>query len=231
MEFYGNTAVIGGEPTIIGSMIDITERKMAEDSLQKSKANLRAILETASTGYVLLDKQLNIVTLNQRAAEFMSLYLGAFPKPGDSPFDFLPKDRISTFSDYANDVFQGKNITYEVNYPQADGTSFFFNVSMSPIRNSQSEIVGMMSAISDITDIKKYTNAIEEQNKKLLEIGWLQSHIVRAPLSRMMGIINLLRDCELDVTENDECLKHLSTSADELDAIIKDITNKSEEIK
>nr|WP_294940908.1 PAS domain S-box protein [uncultured Mucilaginibacter sp.] len=231
VEFYSNTAVIGGEPTIIGSMIDITERKMAEDGVQKSKANLRAILETSNTGYALLGKELNIVTFNQRALQFVNLHFGAFPNPGDSPFDFLPKDRIPVFSSYANRVLQGENISNEVNYPQPDGTSLFYNVSMSPIKDNHDEIVGLMLAITDITDIKKYTNAIEEQNKNLLEIAWLQSHVVRGPLARMMGIINLLREHDLDNTEYDEYLTHLSTSADELDTIIKNITNKTEEIK
>ena len=231
VEFYSNTAVIGGELTIIGSIIDITERKMAEDSLQKSKVNLGAILETSNTCYALLDKELNIVTFNQRALQFVNLQFGAFPNPGDSPFDFLPKDRISVFNGYANEVLKGENISNEVSYLQPDGTRLFYNVNMSPIRDNQNEIVGIMLAISDITDIKKYTNAIEEQNKNLLEIAWLQSHIVRAPLARMMGIINLLRNHDLDSTEHCEYLSHLSTSADELDTIIKDITTKTEEIK
>lgn len=199
--------------------------------LQKSKANLGAILETSSTGYALLDTELNIVTFNQRAMQFVNLHFGVYPKPGDNPVDFLPKERMSVLNKYVEEVLQGGNISDEVDYPQQDGTSFFYNVSMSPISNNQKEIVGMMLAISDITDIKNYTNAIEKQNKNLLEIAWLQSHIVRAPLARMMGIINLLRNHDLDHTEYDEYLMYLSTSADELDAIIKDITNKTEEIK
>jgi len=143
----------------------------------------------------------------------------------------LPKDRISVFRGYAEDVLQGKNIRNEVNYAQPDGTILFYNVTMSPISNNQKEIVGMMLAISDITDIKKYTNAIEEQNKNLLEIAWLQSHTVRPPLARMMGIINLLRNQDLDNAEYGEYLIYLSTSADELDTIIKDITKKTEEIR
>ena len=233
VEFYSNTAVIGGEVTVIGSMIDITERKMAEDNLQKSKANLGAILETATTGYALLDTEFNIITFNQKAIQFVSLNFGIHLKPGDNPIEFLPKERISVFKGYAEDVLRGENINNEVNYPQPDGTDLFYNVSMSPISNNQKEIVGMMLAISDITEMKKYTNAIEEQNKNLLEIAWLQSHIVRAPLARMMGIINLLQNHDLNNknTEYAEYLMHLSTSVDELDTIIKEITNKTEKIK
>jgi light-regulated signal transduction histidine kinase (bacteriophytochrome) len=102
---------------------------------------------------------------------------------------------------------------------------------MFPIKNSQDEIFGLMLEISDVTEIKKYTNAIEEQNKKFREIAWLQSHIVRAPLARMMGIINLIKDNDLDIAEHRDFLVHLSASADELDTIIRDITSKTREIK
>jgi hypothetical protein len=35
---------------------------------------------------------------------------------------------------------------------------------------------------------EKYVRAIEEQNLKLREITWIQSHVVRAPLSRILGL-------------------------------------------
>ena len=145
--------------------------------------------------------------------------------------DFFPPERFPQFRNYAQDVLKGKIISYEVNYPQPDGSVFFFSVRMLPIKNNEHEIFGLMVEVSDITEIKKYTNAIEEQNKKFREIAWLQSHIVRAPLARMMGIINLLADNDLDIAEHREFLKHLSTSADELDAIIKDITEKTQQLK
>jgi len=37
LEFYGSTVMLDGEPTIIGSMMDITERKRAEDLILKEK--------------------------------------------------------------------------------------------------------------------------------------------------------------------------------------------------
>src|SRR5665213_195306 len=40
---------------------------------------------------------------------------------------------------------------------------------------------------NDITERIKYIGAIEKQNEKLREIAWIQSHIVRAPLARMLG--------------------------------------------
>jgi PAS domain S-box-containing protein len=78
----------------------------------------------------------------------------------------------------------------------------------------------------DVTERLNYIKAIEEQNQKLKEISWIQSHVVRAPLARIMGLIQILKDS----TDKDEKLKmmdYILVSANELDDKIKDITNKT----
>lgn len=83
---------------------------------------------------------------------------------------------------------------------------------------------------NDVTDRILHTKTIEQQNVKLKEIAWLQSHVVRAPLARMMGLINMLVDEELTKKERKEFLLHTMNSALELDEIIKDVVNKSKQV-
>lgn len=84
---------------------------------------------------------------------------------------------------------------------------------------------------NDITLNKKYVDAIESQNTKLKEIAWIQSHIVRAPLARLMGLVYLLdHQMEENPIDKDQLLMQISKSAEELDGIIRDITNKTEQI-
>jgi hypothetical protein len=45
---------------------------------------------------------------------------------------------------------------------------------------------------NDISETLKHINTIEVQNAKLKNIAWTQSHVVRAPLSRILGIIDLI---------------------------------------
>ena len=82
----------------------------------------------------------------------------------------------------------------------------------------------------DITEYKKQTEALELQNQKLMDIAWVQSHQVRAPLARLMGLVQLLsRYPEGDVDLKDS-LKFIMDSANELDEIIRKIVRKTEEI-
>jgi len=80
---------------------------------------------------------------------------------------------------------------------------------------------------TDITERLNYIRAIEDQNEKLKEISWIQSHIVRAPLSRIMGLLPMIKDLNEPTEEREKMFAYLMSSADELDEMIKSITDKT----
>jgi light-regulated signal transduction histidine kinase (bacteriophytochrome) len=85
--------------------------------------------------------------------------------------------------------------------------------------------------VQDITDFKKAMLELEKQNKQLKEIAWTQSHVVRAPLSRLMGLVKLIRDGVIDPGEDQtEILSYILQSADELDKVIGDITENTKQM-
>lgn len=84
--------------------------------------------------------------------------------------------------------------------------------------------------VNDITERLRYVEAIEQQNQKLQEIAWLQSHVVRAPVARLMGIVDLIKNYKHSENEQDELLNHILISAIELDSIIRDIADKTKHI-
>ncbi|MCF0057014.1 PAS domain S-box protein [Dyadobacter sp. CY356] len=81
--------------------------------------------------------------------------------------------------------------------------------------------------VNDITERLRYIEAIERQNQKLQEIAWLQSHVVRAPVARLMGIVDLIKNYQHSENEQNELLDHILISANELDGIIRDIADKT----
>lgn len=98
------------------------------------------------------------------------------------------------------------------------------------IRNNEKVPVRMVGALTDVTEKLLHTKAIEEQNKMFKEIAWTQSHIVRAPLARILGIVDLMKKGTLQQEEYPEFLKYIFESADELDLIVKEIVTKAQTI-
>ncbi len=81
---------------------------------------------------------------------------------------------------------------------------------------------------NDITERLRQVRIIEEQNQRLREIAWTQSHVVRAPLSRLMGLVDLVKNNVLKEDELNQILKYIVHSAEEMDEIIRDIVKKTE---
>lgn len=97
-------------------------------------------------------------------------------------------------------------------------------------RDVQQRAYQLIGFTLDVTKQKIQTRALEMQNRKLMEIAWVQSHEVRAPLARIMGLIQLVsRYPDEDINLKD-ALGHIMQSANELDEIVRKIVRKTEEI-
>lgn len=76
-------------------------------------------------------------------------------------------------------------------------------------------------------EIQKHSRLIQEQNDALRKIAWAQSHQVRAPLVRIMGLISILEnEYEISGDKKSEVLNMIKNSAKELDSVIHDITKQ-----
>ncbi|SDF41782.1 PAS domain S-box-containing protein [Dyadobacter soli] len=111
-----------------------------------------------------------------------------------------------------------------------DGEEFFINLSLLPVADAGGVHTHWIAIGHDVTDRLRYISEIEERNHKLQEIAWMQSHVIRAPLARLMGLIDLIRNYQHSDTEKNELLDHVLTSAYALDEIIRDISSKTERI-
>lgn len=81
---------------------------------------------------------------------------------------------------------------------------------------------------NDITKSIEHLEEIETQNIKLKEIAWIQSHVVRAPIVNILGLIKIINETE--TISDKELLIHLNHSVSELENIINDIVNKTNDL-
>ncbi len=202
---------------------DVTEKLKAEEKLQKSEANLKAIMDTTDTAYALLDKKLKIIAYNQMAIKFVNSRYNHTPANGDQLTDFLPEDRFPQFVKNADEVLKGKHINYEINYPQPGGSELWYYVKLFPITNDKQEIFGLMIAVSDITERKNAEeslrtayNLIQDHISSIKDMAWKQSHLIRSPVANLKGLAALLEDDPANV----ELLQYVNIELERLDAVI-----------
>ena len=201
---------------------------MANLKIKQSELNLRAIFDSAIEGFILLDEFCVIKTFNSKARDYIKF--NALKKEfeiGKSIFDFIELPRQARFREMIRQVHSGRIIEYDRKYHDAKNIAYWVHYTLTPVYENNS-ISGVCITGRDITVGKNYLRTIEAQNKTFREISWMQSHMVRAPLARILGLIQLLN--RPNETDRDEMLKYLELSANELDDIIKKITLNSSDI-
>ncbi len=110
-----------------------------------------------------------------------------------------------------------------------DGKIIKVNLYHRSITIDTKEVIILQS--NDISETLNYIDTIETQNLKLRNISWTQSHILRTPISRILGIINLLEDQKEDLDEILFWLKQLRVSTNEMDEIVKNIVEETKQIQ
>jgi PAS domain S-box-containing protein len=207
---------------MIGAMQDITKRKEEE---QWSKL-LESVVINTSDGVLITDAgkpNPKIVYVNASLIE-----MSGYTKEeliGNTP-DILHgsyfAQRELTKLKFA--IRSKKSCKVELVNVTKQGIDYHVWVSISPVFNADGEVTSWISIQRDVSEERKYVNAIEEQNK----ISWLQSHVVRAPLARIMSLVELLENTP-DQCERKELTEYLRKSADELDEIITNIANQTKD--
>jgi PAS domain S-box-containing protein len=149
---------------------------------------------------------------------------------GRRPRDFFEHD-LAQERQLLRDIFtKGKHraVSFERNQK---GEEVIFEGDYVVLRNERGEITGLFGLQQDITARHQYIAKIEDQNEKLREIAWFQSHVVRAPLARLISLVEVLADeAHLAISERPGLLASLRETARELDEVISQTVRRTKGI-
>ena len=149
-----------------GIVIDIHERKEAEEKLRKSEEKYRQIVETTCEGFVLLDTSMRVIDLNTAFAKMMAA--PASELIGSKPFAsfegvaaLLTSDRPEASNSIDFHEFEGQ-------LEALDGTFTPVLIHANSLRGDQGDSLGLMAFVTDISEHKKALALAGEVQKSLL---------------------------------------------------------------
>ncbi|MGC9517059.1 MAG: PAS domain S-box protein [Methanomicrobiales archaeon] len=184
-------AVIPGTKKSVASLLNISERKIAEDSLKQSEEKYRLVVETAAEGIVVLDWKGKIIEINQRALEMAGL--GKNELLGKNFINILPKFKI----DKKRAIFNFKNIILGKSGDEPywvmtnpNGEEIKFMVHYAALKSGK-RIIGISAILEDITS---RVEAEEELKESLNEKEFLLKeihHRVKNNLQIISSLLNL----------------------------------------
>lgn len=208
---------------------DITELKEKEAAIKSSETKMNAFFTGTSSLHILFDTNLNIITYNKVAEGFVRKTLQRNIIIGENMLNIVSGNTRERFLHFALEALKGRaTINREAEIPVDDeGNSVWWIINDIPAYDSFGNIMGVAFTAYDITERKRSEEKIKYQNSILKEVAWKQSHIVRAPLTNILSLVNLLQTTGFD----DDLLSALDQEAKRLDKIITGIVHKTIEVK
>ena len=152
-----------------GILVDITERKKAEDELRKSEEKFRRIVETAGEGFILMNEELAIVAVNDAYCRMLGYSREELI--GKTPLDLATDDFRQYMLSNRESILTMEYREFEGSSVAKDGRVVPILVHGSTLRDDQGKVIGNMAFITDMTEHKKALALAGEVQKSLLPQG------------------------------------------------------------
>ncbi|MDX5325632.1 MAG: PAS domain S-box protein [Bacteroidota bacterium] len=207
------------KPKIInGVASDRTPIVESRRKLRNYEERLADLLESITDAFFAVDKKWKITYVNKRFEVMFDVkreeVLGeAFWKVFPDARDLEHYPEI-----YAQSGLMKDELRFEEHLKERD---LWIGVSVYPTSE------GMAAYIQDLTENKKAEERILEQNRRLKEIAWIQSHGVRKHAANLLALMDILDREVLDNPENPMVIEKMEETIGQLDKLVREIVSSS----
>ncbi|MCL6361117.1 aerobic respiration two-component sensor histidine kinase ArcB [Pectobacterium polaris] len=200
---------------------EMSRREQAQIELEQQSALLRSFLD-ASPDLVYYRNEDKEFSGCNRA---MELLVGKSQKQliGLTPQDVYAPDIAEKVMETDEKVFRHNvSLTYEQWLVYPDGRKACFELRKVPFYDRMGKRHGLMGFGRDITERKRYQDALENASREKTTFISTISHELRTPLNGIVGLSRILLDTQLD-PEQQKYLKTIHVSAITLGNIFNDV--------
>jgi len=232
VEVHGARTEFNGRPAVMGTLLDITEQKLAEQRLAAERQLLRTLIDNLPSHIFVKDSQGRYLVSNQSHTRL----LGAAQESdllGKTVFDFFPPDVARGFAATDEELLRGGEsiIEREERYA-AQGGSGWHSATKVPLRDAQGRITGLVGIRHDITARKQaeealnfYTASLVRSNRELQDFASVASHDLQEPLRKIQAFSDRLKARSgpaLDETARDY-LDRMQNAAARMQTLVNDL--------
>jgi len=163
--------------SVMSQVMDITERKQAEETLDQERVLLRTIIDNFPNSIFVKDKKYRKIVVNLEHTRRLTAHLSpAIPFSeddllGKTDFEVYPRELAEEFLVEDQKILEGGQsvLNQEMLSIDANGRSHWELLSKIPLRNRNGEIIGLVGISNDITGRKRAEQALlqSEENFRL----------------------------------------------------------------
>ncbi|MEQ8960288.1 MAG: PAS domain S-box protein, partial [Coleofasciculus sp. C2-GNP5-27] len=142
----------------VGYLIDITERKRAEEALREREEEYRRIVETADEGIWSIDMDGNTIFVNPKMAQMLGYSVEQMQ--GMPMFAFMDEAGKARATRNLERRRQGIHEKHEFKFRRRDGSELWTLIASTPICDASGQATGVLGMITDITERKQAEDAL-----------------------------------------------------------------------
>ena len=181
---------------IRGLMLDVTEQKTFQTQLQRERDFNQKILNTTQSMILVLDTAGLISYANRRCYE---MGYREEEMVGRRLLELVEAAQRKEFETALETTANGQQVeNLELRARRSDGSSGYFSISLSPMRDEQNAVNNVVVVMTDITDAALLQAKLAHA-ERMATIGRLVSgvaHEVNNPLAAILGFTDLLLENE-----------------------------------
>lgn len=180
-----------GAPSIQVIFRDITERKQAEARLKKNETMFTQLFQNVPIAVVLLNENGKVTQVNPGFQQMFGFSLQELK--GKNLNDFIVPDHLHNEGiDLNNLITSNKVVKLDTLRRHKDGRIVNVILYGVPIMQ-ENQTIGIYGVYIDITDRIKVEEELKIRNAELDNFVYKVSHDLRAPLSSILGLVNLAK--------------------------------------
>lgn len=169
------------------------EVQQHKEVIKKAEIRLRSFFESSPNFHVLLGKDGEVIDYNKVAYVFLKNLHKVKITRGSKFVTLLAPDLLDKFNEGYHLALKGEKAFMEGSTDYGSHGIIYWEASFETARDANSKIVGISYIIRDVTDRKIKELKIIDQNKSLLKIAHVQAHEFRAPLTSIVGMMDLIK--------------------------------------
>jgi len=172
VETYGSTGIHNGRITASGTLLDITDRKRAADTLAASKADLDLALRSSCMGVWSLDIETNKRILDVQTCDLLGIDPATFGGTAEEYFAAINPDDHEKIRDALTRTIE-RDEPYEPEYRVIwpDGSIHYICARGRLIRNEGGQPQRINGIVWDITKGKEAEDALRESEERFKQLA------------------------------------------------------------
>jgi PAS domain S-box-containing protein len=207
---------------------DNSEKKMAEASMKKTETLFTQLFQNSPLAIVILDDQGTVVQINQGFREMFGYTLEELKGKGLNQY-IVPEALEAEGNDLNSLISSYQVIRIESMRKRKDGEMLSLLIYGVPV-HMENQTIGIFGVYVDITAQKRIEEELKIRNAELDNFVYKVSHDLRAPLSSILGLVNLA-----NMPGNDDntgaYMDLIGQKVEQLDHFIGDVLSHSKNLK